>query len=379
VDDFLCSGEPHELQWLTSELEKQFELTKKFIGPGQEGEYLGRTIRWSHIGISIEGNNKYVDLMATEWNLLQQPVLSTPGSAEDKRDPGGEEALNPHEATAFRRSAAMGIYMAQDRGDISYASKEIARGMATPTLKDAIKLKKLIRYLLGAKRRATLFRWQDPPCMIDGFTDSDWAGCPKTRRSTSGGVLLHGQHLVHHWSSTQTVVALSSMEAELNAIVKGVAEVLGLRNLLAECGRPMKAVIHTDSSAANGVVHRQGSGKVKHLECRQLWVQDAVFRGQVQVDKVSRDYNPADAFTHYTSVHEANRHLKAISLIDPCLINPNSQNSDFSSWATSSRLASVEGGCKHTPPQATVCYMFETQLQMNEPLPNGFGSRCEEL
>ena len=127
---------------------------------------------------------------------------------------------------------------AQDRGDLSYASKEVARGMATPTRKDCIKLKKLIRYLLGAKRRATMFKWQDPPCMVDGFTDSDWAGCPRTRRSTSGGVLLHGQHLVHHWSSTQTVVALSSMEAELNAIVKGVAEVLGLKNLLAECGRP---------------------------------------------------------------------------------------------------------------------------------------------
>jgi hypothetical protein len=296
--------------------------------------------------------------------------------------------------------------MAQDRGDISYASKEIARGMATPTRKDSIKLKKLIRYLLGAKRRATLFKWQDPPCVVDGFTDSDWAGCPKTRRSTSGGVLLHGQHLVHHWSSTQTVVALSSMEAELNAIVKGVAEVLGLKNLLAECGRPMKAVIYTDSSAANGVVHRQGSGKVKHLECRQLWVQDAVFSGKVRVEKVGRDFNPADAFTHYTSVHEATRHFKAIGLIDPSTMNraqggeqlqlcedfhqaptpdqpatldagaglhaeaPTEESSKTSRAATtktaSALVASSEGGCDWTPSQAPPRCML---LLMNEPLP----------
>ena len=189
--------------------------------------------------------------------------------------------------------------------------------MATPTRKDAVKLKRLIRYLVGARRRAILYKWQDPPDMLQGFTDSDWAGCTKTRRSTSGGVLLHGHHLVHHWSSTQAVVALSSMEAELNAIVKGVAEIIGLKNILAECGRGMRAIICTDSSAANGAVHRQGCGKVKHLECRQLWVQDMVFIGKVYVEKVSRNDNPSDTFTHYSTVPDATRHLQSLGLINP--------------------------------------------------------------
>ena len=307
----------------------------------------------------------------------------------------------------------MGIYMAQDRGDLSYASKEIARGMAIPTMKDGVKLKKLIRYLLGAKRRATMFTWQDPPSTVNCYTDSDWAGCPRTRRSTSGGVLLHGSHLVHHWSSTQTVVALSSMEAELNAIVKGVAEALGLKNLLSECGRNLEAIIFTDSSAANGVVHRQGSGKVKHLECRQLWVQDAVFSGRVRVEKVSRDFNPADAFTHYTSVHEANRHFKAIGLIDPtaqrgedhhlcqvllqapkpCL--PTTLDADEGhhprvhaemhghSARAASRCAAwaayspPEGGCGSTPSHAPLRYERQTQRRMLNLSLYGFGSRCE--
>jgi hypothetical protein len=197
------------------------------------------------------------------------------------------------------------------------------------------------------------------------------------------------------------VVALSSMEAELNAIVKGVAEVLGLKNLLAECGRIVKAVIFTDSSAANGVVHRQGSGKVKHLECRQLWVQDAVFSGKVRVEKVGRDFNPADAFTHYTSVHEATRHFKAIGLIDPAAVDHAQRHEQLqlcepsppapkpdqsatldtgagrhfqvpkkaSTLTPSAARASCEGGCEETPPQAPLGYMSETQLQMNEPLP----------
>ena len=84
---------------------------------------------------------------------------------------------------------------------------------------------------------------------------------------------MHGSHLVHHWSSTQKVVALSSAEAELNAIVKSMTEILCLMNMMKKCGRDPKGQILTDSSAANGIVHRQGCGKVKHLECRQLWVQ----------------------------------------------------------------------------------------------------------
>jgi hypothetical protein len=314
VDDFLCSGEMSDLQWMKAELEKQFELTSKFIGSGQEGEYLGRKIRWGHTGISIEGENKYIDLMATEWDLLQRPALNTPGSKEDQ---GGDEELSPGEATSFRRSAAMGIYMAQDRGDISFASKEVARGMAKPTRQDAMKLKKMIRYLMGARRRATHYHWQDPPGEIRGYTDSDWAGCTRTRRSTSGGVLLYGQHLVHHWSSTQAVVALSSMEAELNALVKGTAEIICLKNMLAECGEEVKAYLCTDSSAAHGALHRQGCGKVKHLACRQLWVQDVVAQGTVKILKVPRLDNPSDAFTHYWSVSEGQLHFKKIGIVDP--------------------------------------------------------------
>lgn len=157
-----------------------------------------------------------------------------------------------------------------------------------------------------------LYKWQDPTDMLQGFTDSDWAGCTKTRRSTSGGVLLHGHRLVHHRSSTQAVVALSSMEAELNAIVKGVAEIIGLKNIVAECGRGLRAIICTDSSAANGAVNRQGCGKVKHLDCRQLW-----FTGKVYVKKVSRNDNPSDTFSHYSTVPDATRHLLSLGLVNP--------------------------------------------------------------
>ena len=237
VDDFLCSGKSSDIHWMKTELEKKFGLTSQIIGPGQSGNYLGRAISWESDGISIEGENKYLDTMILQWGLGNAGGLSTPGCNEDKRETGGEEELCPRLTTAFRRSAAMANYMAQDRPDISFASKEVSRGMACPTRLDTVKLKSLIRYLSGARRRAIKHTWQDPTVQLSVYSDSDWAGCVKTRRSTSGGVVLHGEHLVHHWSSTQATIALSSAEAELNAIVKGVAESICIKSMLAECSR----------------------------------------------------------------------------------------------------------------------------------------------
>ena len=127
--------------------------------------------------------------------------------------------------------------------------------------------------------------------------------------------MMLGGHLIHHWSSTQSVVALSSAEAELNGIVKGAIEGIGLQNMLEEMGYTLQVNIFTDSSAANGVVYRQGAGKVKHLECRQLWVQSAVSAGKVTCSKIPRDLNPSDSMTHYWGSADGSKHFQAMNIV----------------------------------------------------------------
>jgi len=141
-----------------------------------------------------------------------------------------EKELDKREATVYRRAAARLIYMSLDRADLSYASKEASRGMSRPTVGDSIRLKRILRYLRGSPRVVNQFVWQEPQDKIFGYSDSDWAGCTKTRKSSSGGCMLMGKHLLAQWSSTQTVIALSSAEAELNAIVKMFSETIGLKH-----------------------------------------------------------------------------------------------------------------------------------------------------
>ena len=97
------------------------------------------------------------------------------------------DELSPGDASVFRALAARANYLAQDRPDIQFSVKEIARRMARPTSGDWGLLKRLARYLVGSPRAVAHYPWQSPAAGIDTYVDSDWAGCRATARSTSGG------------------------------------------------------------------------------------------------------------------------------------------------------------------------------------------------
>ena len=106
---------------------------------------------------------------------------------------------------------------------------------------------------------------------------------------------MRGTHCLAQWSRTQQTVALSSAEAELNAALKGAVEVLGLREMLKEMGIRLGATLEGDSAACKGILSRQGSGRVKHLEVRQLWIQALIHDGKLKFEKIPRNRNSADS------------------------------------------------------------------------------------
>jgi len=132
------------------------------------------------------------------------------------------------------------------------------------------------------------------------FVDSDWAGDQKTRRSTSGVVVMVGSAIVTTSSRTQTTVALSSAEAELLAMTSGVVDLLFLRNLLREIGIVgVTVTMHSDSQAALDALHRGGVNKMKHIAIRSLFLSSLVKSGVVVVKKVKGEDNVADILTKH--------------------------------------------------------------------------------
>ena len=124
-----------------------------------------------------------------------------------------------------------------------------------------------------------------------------------------------GDHLLGHWCRIQNVVALSSGEAELYASVTGITRALGFLHL----GRSVwgdgwgRVQHHLDSSACKSIICRKGSGSIKHLSTKDLWIQEAVRRYAIEVQYVPRDRNPADSLASYSCPRVMSYHLELIN------------------------------------------------------------------
>ena len=108
-----------------------------------------------------------------------------------------------------------------------------------------------------------------------------------------------GSHCLKSWSSTQPSVSLSSGEAEFYGLAKASGIGLGFQSLMKDVGYSIPCRVWTDSSAAMGIVGRQGLGKLRHIDTHSLWVQQAARSGRIEVRKVRGDDNPADLFTKH--------------------------------------------------------------------------------
>ena len=304
-------------------MDNKFESKHQIMGEAKDLEkelnVLNRIVRWGAAGIEIEADPKHVEIIVKELELTEAKPVATPAirdpgakgnrcSEDDEDDEAcvdvpstggdgemekmianvgedfkGEEEIDPwygqdevrsardkasgeklgrEAATAYRSIVARMNYMAMDRPDVQFAIKTCAKAMSSPGAEDWIKLKRIARYLLGRPAVAITFKLQAFPWRVRVYTDSDWAGDRVDRKSTTGGAIVLGGHLVKSWSKDQPIIALSSGEAELYAANFGAAQGLGLCSMARDLGVEMDLNILIDASAAMGIINRQGLGKV---------------------------------------------------------------------------------------------------------------------
>ena len=222
--------------------------------------------------------------------------MATPGS-KGQEGTSATEKLDAKEHGEFRSGAGICQYMTEQRFDIAFCTEKIMREAAGPTTASKTKLKRIARYGKGRQRCVLNFPWVGKlDDVIHVTVDAGWAGDPKTRCSTAGGVLAIGPcFTVRHWSVTQATVSLSSAESETKAITKGCIEALYVKHLLEhKTARTFKIVVWTDSSSAKAVIQRLGPGRrAKHMEVQTMWVQ------QLNMNKLGTLENVADMMTKH--------------------------------------------------------------------------------
>ena len=187
--------------------------------------------------------------------------------------------------------------------------------MAKPTQQAWERLKIIGRYLRGRPRLIWKFEWQAEQDTIDAHSDANWAGCKRSRKSSSGGTLALGSHLIKAYSKTQAVLAKSSGESELYGVVRASTESLGVSSLLEDFAMTgIKCRVGMDASAAIGIVQRCGLNKLRHVELDVLWLQEQQARRLLPIRKVPGPRNPSDMMTKHVDISHIEHYMNILNL-----------------------------------------------------------------
>ncbi|PRQ35279.1 putative RNA-directed DNA polymerase [Rosa chinensis] len=247
--------------------------------------------------------------------LLTKP-MSTPMSAKDSLTATDGALLdNP---TEFRTLVGALQYLTITRPDIAFAVNSVSQFMSQPRLPHLVAVKRILRYVKGTLGHGLSFAPQHQPVHLFAYSDADWAGCPDSRRSTSGYLVYLGSNLISWCSKKQPTIARSSAESEYRSLAHACAETTWLGYLLYELGARIQfpILLHCDNlsatyMASNPVFH----ARTKHIELDYHYVREKVALGSHRVCFIPSVDQPADLLTK--PLHKSRHFLLSSKLVRP--------------------------------------------------------------
>ena len=293
VDDIVLTASSAQLlRQVISALQQEFAMKDL----GELHHFLGMQVQRNADGMVLSQRQYMLDILdragMAECKPCTTPVDTNPKVSADS----GAPVADPSD---YRSLAGALQYLTFTRPDIAYAVQQVCLYMHDPREPHLAALKRILRYIRGTLHLGLHLR----PSTLDDlvvYSDADWAGCPDTRKSTSGYAVFLGDNLVSWSSKRQNTVSRSSAEAEYRAVANGVAEASWLRQLLHELHTPLRRAIlvYCDNISAvcmssNPVQHQ----RTKHIEIDLHFVREKVAMGAVRVLHVPTTSQFADVFT----------------------------------------------------------------------------------
>ncbi|XP_070018363.1 uncharacterized mitochondrial protein AtMg00810-like [Nicotiana sylvestris] len=210
VDDIIITGSHTALiSEIIDELGKEFAM--KDLGPLHL--FLGIEVTYFTRGIHLNQSKYVAELLAKTSMTLAKPI-STPLAQKH----GLQEAVDNLVDTSLYRSVVGSLqYLTLIRPDIAYGMNLASQFMQSPNNTHYQAMKRTLRYVKGTTKYGLRIISQSP-FMLYGFSDTDWGGCPMTRRSTTGYNVYLGENCISRTSKKQHTVARSSAKAEYRAL-----------------------------------------------------------------------------------------------------------------------------------------------------------------
>ena len=183
------------------------------------------------------------------------------------------------------------------RLDIAHVVGIVSRYMNNPGKEHWMAVKWILRYLRGTTNQALCFGGSN--IALQGYVDADMAGDRDKRRRTTRYVFTVGGIAVSWVSKIQSVVALSTTEAEYVAAIEASKEIIWLQRFMDELGKKHDmGVLYGDSQSAihlakNSTFH----SRTKHIHLKYHFIRSILEDGELKLEKIHTSQNPTDMLT----------------------------------------------------------------------------------
>jgi hypothetical protein len=293
VDDIILIASSTKLLHRTiSALQQEFAM--KDLGPLHH--FLGITVERRPDRLFLHQRIYTLDIVKravmVDCKPCTTPVDLQTKLADDSRPPVAD-------ASQFQSITGALQYLMFTRPDIAYAVQQICLHMHDPREPHLTAMNRILHYLHGTPDFDLRLRRSSSSDLVV-HTDTNWAGCPDTRRSTSGYAVFLGDNLVSWSAKRQTIISRSSAKVEYCAIANGVAEATWLRQLLHELQAPPShcTLVYCNNISAvylstNPIQHQ----RTKHVEIDLHFIREKVAIGQVHVLHVPTTSQFTNIFT----------------------------------------------------------------------------------
>lgn len=322
VDDILIASKNRSvINTLKQQLGHEFEM--KDLGKAKKilGMDIKRDRKNQRLFLS---QGSYLEKVLARFNMHKSKSVSTPLAQHLKlsvdQSPKNEIERKEMECIPYASGVGSIMYgMVCSRPDLAYAISVVSRFMANPGTCHWEALKWTMRYLKGSTGLGLLFRKQEElVCQITGYVDSDYAGNLDTRKSLTGYIFTAYGTAISWKSVLQSVVALSTTEAEFIAVTEAMKEAIWLKGFTSELGlKQDQIVVHCDSqSAIHLSKHQVYHERSKHIDVKLHFVRDIISKGEIKLEKISTEQNPADALTKALSCTKFKYCLNLVNAVE---------------------------------------------------------------
>lgn len=295
-DSMVFASSPEVMQQFKSFLESQYDV-KWTPSPSL---YLGIRIQISEDGRLVGlVQDHYIESTLERFAMVNCKPVKSPLPHRTILSPGSDAEVTDAIGLPYQSLVgSLGWIASTTRPDIAYAVSQLGRFNSAWTTTHWVAAKHVLRYLKGTRKLQ--ISYDGDSLTPKAFSDSDFSQCPLTRWSVSGFVVVLGGGPVSWRSARQSVVALSTNEAEYMAAAECAKHLLWVRDFLFDIMHPVPAAIPfyvDNTSAIDTATGDSINRRSKHIDRRFHFIREQVQSGLLDIKHVPTDEMLADHLT----------------------------------------------------------------------------------